>query len=53
MNVEGVKRALEQAVEDKHVKAIVLLVNSPGGEVTASDTLYHAVKQASAKKPAP
>lgn len=51
MNVEGVKRALEQAVGDKNVKAIVLLVNSPGGEVTASDTLYHAVKLASAKKP--
>lgn len=51
MNVDGVKRALEQAVADKNVKAIVLLVNSPGGEVTASDTLYHAVKQAAAKKP--
>lgn len=51
MNVESVKRALEQAVADDAVKAIVLLVNSPGGEVTASDTLYHAVKQAAAKKP--
>jgi protease IV len=51
MDVDGVKRALEQAVADKHVKGIVLLVNSPGGEVTASDTLYHAVKQAAAKKP--
>jgi protease-4 len=51
MNVDSVKRAIEQAVEDKNVKGIVLLVNSPGGEVTASDTLYHAVKQAAAKKP--
>lgn len=51
MNVDGVKRALEQAVVDKNVKAIVLLVNTPGGEVTASDTLYHAVKQAAARKP--
>ena len=50
MDVEGVKRALEQAVDDKNVKAIVLLVNSPGGEVTASDTLYHAVKEAAKKK---
>ncbi len=51
MNVGNIQRALEQAVADKSVKGIVLLVNSPGGEVTASDTLYHAVKQAAAKKP--
>jgi protease-4 len=51
MNVDQIKRALEQAVADKNVKAIVLLVNSPGGEVTASDTLYHAVKLAAASKP--
>lgn len=51
MNVDGVKRALEQAAADKSVRAIVLKVNSPGGEVTASDTLYHAVKEAAKKKP--
>ena len=51
MSVGGIKRALEQAVADKNVRAIVLKVNTPGGEVTASDTLYHAVKQAAAKKP--
>ncbi|HSI61741.1 MAG TPA: signal peptide peptidase SppA [Candidatus Saccharimonadia bacterium] len=51
MNVDGIKRALEQASVDKTVRAIVLKVNSPGGEVTASDTLYHAVKEASKKKP--
>ncbi len=51
MDLETIKRALLQAVEDKTVQAIVLRVNSPGGEVTASDTLYHAVKQAALKKP--
>lgn len=49
--VDTIKRALEQAVADSRVKAIVLRVNSPGGEVTASDTLYSAVKLAAAKKP--
>ena len=44
MDVDGVKRALEQAREDSTVKAIVLRVNSPGGEVTASDELYRAIK---------
>lgn len=51
MDLETIKRALLQAVEDKSVRAIVLRVNSPGGEVTASDTLYHAVKEAAQKKP--
>ncbi|QIF04560.1 signal peptide peptidase SppA [Roseimicrobium sp. ORNL1] len=51
LGVEGVKRALEQAASDSDVRAIVLKVNSPGGEVTASDTLYNAVKEAKKKKP--
>jgi protease IV len=50
MDVEGIKRALEQAVADSNVKAIVLRVNTPGGEVTASDMLYNAIKQAAQKK---
>lgn len=50
MDVEGVKRALAQAAADSNVKAIVLRVNSPGGEVTASDMLYEAVKETAKKK---
>jgi protease IV len=50
MGVDSVKAALDQALSDDKVKAIVLRVNSPGGEVTASDTLYHAVKEAAKKK---
>src|SRR5437870_5172697 len=38
--VEDIKIALRQAADDKNVKAIVLEVNSPGGEVTASDVIY-------------
>lgn len=49
--VTRTKRALQQAVDDRRVKAIVLRIDSPGGEVTASDTIYHAVKEAAAKKP--
>jgi protease-4 len=49
--VTRTKRALEQALDDRRVKAIVLRIDSPGGEVTASDTIYHAVKQAAARKP--
>lgn len=50
-SVDGIKLALEQAVADKRVKAIVLRVNSPGGEVTASDIIYNAVKKAAKEKP--
>ncbi len=49
--VTETKRALDQALEDVRVKAIVLRIDSPGGEVTASDTIYHAVKAANERKP--
>ena len=51
MDLESIKRALLQATQDKNVKAIVLRIDSPGGEVTASDTLYNAVKEAAKKVP--
>lgn len=50
-SVETLKQSLEQAAKDKNVKAIVLRVNSPGGEVTASDIIYNAVKKTAAVKP--
>jgi protease-4 len=37
----SVREALDRARADRSVKAIVLRINSPGGGVTASDTLYH------------
>ncbi|MCB1231369.1 MAG: signal peptide peptidase SppA [Verrucomicrobiae bacterium] len=49
--VERLKAELKQAIEEDEVKAIVLRINSPGGEVTASDTIYHAIQEANAKKP--
>lgn len=49
--VDEIKGLLEHAVNDENVAAIVVRVNSPGGEVTASDVLYNAVKKASSKKP--
>lgn len=36
---------LERAASDGAVKAVVLRVNSPGGTVTASDTMYDMVKR--------
>jgi protease-4 len=39
--VDQVKETLRKAEEDKHIKAVVLRINSPGGTVTASDIIYH------------
>lgn len=40
-----VKQQIDQIRNDKQVKAIVLRVNSPGGTVTASDYLYHHLRE--------
>jgi protease-4 len=49
--VEDFKAALKQAEEDEHVKAVVVAIDSPGGEITASDVLYHALREFEPKKP--
>lgn len=36
-------RQMEQAAKDRHVKAVVLRVDSPGGTVTASEELYQCL----------
>ncbi|EDY18656.1 signal peptide peptidase SppA, 36K type [Chthoniobacter flavus Ellin428] len=43
--VDDLKIQLEQAATDEKVKAVVLYVDSPGGEVTASDSIYDAVRK--------
>ncbi len=46
MSADGyIKRQIDQVRKDKKVKAVVLRVDSPGGTVTASDYLYHHMKQ--------
>jgi len=48
---DDIVKALSQAADDDDVKAIVLRVNSPGGAVTASESMTHAVRAAKEKKP--
>lgn len=43
--VARVREELERARKDHAVKAVVLRINSPGGGVTASDTLYHEIRK--------
>jgi protease-4 len=49
--VDDMRLALEQAREDDHVRAVVLEIDSPGGEVTASDMIYNWVVKTRTKKP--
>jgi protease-4 len=49
--VDDMRFALQQARDDDRVKAVVLEIDSPGGEVTASDIIYNAVTKTRAKKP--
>ncbi|MCM3870133.1 MAG: signal peptide peptidase SppA [Pyrinomonadaceae bacterium] len=44
-------KALNDARDDKTIKAIVLRVDSPGGSGLASDIIWHAVESAKQKKP--
>ena len=43
--VARIKEELKLAAKDKHIKAIILRINSPGGTVTASDIIYHEIEQ--------
>lgn len=49
--VDEIKNALRTAADDDDVKAVVLAVDSPGGEVTASDILWNEVGKVREKKP--
>ena len=49
--VDDFRELVEAAVSDDSVKAIVIRINSPGGEVTASDRLHRIIQQADQRKP--
>jgi protease-4 len=42
--VELIQAQLDRAADDKSVKAVLLKMDSPGGEVLASDQIYNAIR---------
>jgi len=46
-----IRKALEKAVKDDSVKAVVMRVNSPGGSAVASEVILNATRQVQAGKP--
>jgi protease-4 len=48
---DSYRRMLDRLAEDERVTAVVLRIDSPGGEVVASDLLWRAVQQLGREKP--
>ncbi|HEY4329406.1 MAG TPA: signal peptide peptidase SppA [Phycisphaerae bacterium] len=46
-----IRKAVQAALDDPHVRAIVLRVDSPGGSATASDEIWSVLKEAGKRKP--
>jgi protease-4 len=51
INARMLVNYVDQAVNDNNVKAIVLRVDSPGGDALASDVIAESLKKAKGKKP--
>ncbi len=48
---DQITRAIQAAVDEPNVKAIVLRVDSPGGSALASDLIWRQLRRADAEKP--
>jgi len=42
---------LEKIVDDEHIKALIVNVNSPGGTVVGSEKIYNILRKTATKKP--
>lgn len=42
---------LKKVRGDKNIKALILRVDSPGGDALASDLMWHEIKRCAEKKP--
>jgi protease-4 len=49
VGADRLEQLIGYASENKAVKAIVIRVDSPGGDIVASDTVWHALDQAKQK----
>ncbi|MEG8230466.1 signal peptide peptidase SppA [Candidatus Rickettsia tasmanensis] len=44
-------KKLKKIIDDSHIKALIVNVNSPGGTVVGSEKIYNILRKISAKKP--
>ena len=47
----AVLEQIQAAIDNEAVKGLLIVLNSPGGSVTASDNLYHALERFKAAQP--
>ncbi len=47
----GFNRMLDRVAKDDAIKGVIIRINSPGGEVTASDDMWRAMNELKKKKP--
>ena len=52
-SVARIAEELKKAAKDDDVKALLLRINSPGGSVNASDTIYHEVRSFAERRNVP
>lgn len=51
VSADTIKKTLAELEADDQVKAVVLMINSPGGSAVASDEIYHQVLKLKETKP--
>lgn len=51
INADNFGEALEEAMKDNNVKAIVVRINSPGGAGSTSDVIWNMIREAAKEKP--
>lgn len=51
INADTFGEALDEAVNDNNVKAIVIRINSPGGAGSTSDLIWNMIREAAKEKP--
>ena len=44
-NSQKICKELKKAAEDKSIKGVILDIDSPGGEIVATDNIYHCVEK--------
>ncbi|MEM9444464.1 MAG: signal peptide peptidase SppA [Verrucomicrobiota bacterium] len=49
--VDDIIAKIKKAKKDSSIKAVIVRIDSPGGEITASDVIYHHIKQLDEVKP--
>jgi protease IV len=50
-NMKTIRDQLKEAGRDENIEAVLLYINSPGGEITATDILHHNIEELRLIKP--